>query len=213
MHATTAATTLLLLVSACAQPPPAELTDIATLPAWELTSDAGQSIGSKSLAGKVWVANFLFTSCPSSCPPLARATKELQDRLAAGSTASGGPPIQIVSVSVDPVTDTPDVLRAFGVQYGADPRVWHFATGDYDAMERLVTDGFLLPILRSDVPPRGLPGRAEAAGLQRPTPIDTAHSLQFVVVDGAGRIRGVFDKTPDGLAKVEKVARWLASHP
>ena len=150
------------------------------------------------------------TSCPTSCPPLARATADLQDRLRRILPKNRPAPVQIVSISVDPVTDTPRVLAAYGKKYGADPEVWHFATGDYDAMEHLVIDGFHLPLERTDRPPWGLPGHDHNPIVNRPTPIDTAHSLRMVVVDQQGHVRGTWDKDAAGLTKTVDAVRRLA---
>jgi protein SCO1/2 len=200
---------LLAVVAVACAKAPQELTDMGAVPAWELTNEQGRRIGSETLKGQVWVANFLFTSCPTSCPPLAKATKDVQERIRKWLPADGSIPVQIVSVSVDPVTDTPAVLREFGKRHGADPNLWQFATGSYDAMERLVTDGFMLPIVRSDRPARGLPGHEGNPATQRPTPLDTAHSLQFVVVDGEGHIRGLYTKDPASLAQLDTALQYL----
>lgn len=188
--------------------PPAELTDLGPLPAWELHDQDGKAIGSAQLKGRPWVANFLFTSCPTSCPPLAKATADLQQRLSAWMPKDGPAPVQIVSISVDPETDTPAKLHEFGVKYGADSRIWKLATAgnDYAAMEQLVTGGFMMPVIRADRSPGG------KAPEGKPTPIDTAHSLRFVLVDGAGHIRGLYEKDDASLAKLDRAARWLAEH-
>jgi cytochrome oxidase Cu insertion factor (SCO1/SenC/PrrC family) len=193
-----------LLLGAC-HSPPEELIDLGPLPDWQFVDQDGQVIGSASLLGRPYVANFLFTSCPTSCPPLARATAQLQDKLKVWMPASGRPPVQIVSISVDPETDTPEVLRAFGQKYGADGRVWKFATTDDPAqMERLVTHGFMMPVIRADRLPDGTLPRA------KPTPLDTAHSLRFVLVGPDGHIRGLYDRDEAGLQKADRAARWLA---
>jgi len=211
----TAALTLLctLVLGACRDAPPEELIDLGPLPPWSLQSEAGQPLGNAELAGKPWVANFLFTSCPSSCPPLARATADLQARVKKWQSPGEPPSVRLISVTVDPVTDTPDVLTAFARKYGADPQLWSFATGDYAVMERLVTDGFLLPIQRSDRPVRGQHGHEGAGVLARPTPLDTAHSLRFVLVDGAGHIRGLYNQDADSLAKLDAALQYFVRHP
>ena len=204
------ACTLLLALCACKREKPADVIDLGVLPTWTMTAEDGTPIGTEQLHGKVWIANFLFTSCQSSCPPLAKATAQLQDRLRPLLPKDGPSPVQIVSISVDPVTDTPPVLAAFAKNYGADPRIWRFATGEYDAMEHLVTDGFLLPLERGDVPPKGVPGHDHNPLTGRPTPVETAHSLRFVVVDQEGHVRGTWDKDEAGLQRTLNAARWLA---
>lgn len=189
----------------CKQATLPELADLGVVPHWTMTAENGAPIGSAQLRGKVWVANFLFTSCPTSCPPLAKATAELQQQLRALGPAGRPPAAQIVSFSVDPENDTPEVLTAFARKYGADPQIWHFATsGNYDVTERLVTEGFLLPLVRPGGPVAPLPGG------ETPTAFDTAHSLRFVVVDGRGHIRGTWDKDPQGIAHTIAAVRYLS---
>ena len=67
---------LLLLANACKSPPPFELDDLGPLPPWQFQDELGRSFGSDQLKGKPWVANFLFTSCPTSCPALRRFSLE-----------------------------------------------------------------------------------------------------------------------------------------
>ncbi len=193
----------LFLLVGC-QSPPAELIDLGPLPPWQFIDQQGKAVGSQTLQGRPYIANFLFTSCPTSCPPLARATAKLQGKLKAWMPTDGLPPVQIVSVSVDPETDTPERLLEFGTQYGADNRLWKFATTtDYEQMQRLVTQGFMLPIVRSDQVPGGQKP-------DKPTPLDTAHSLRFVLVGPDGHIRGLYDQDDAGLEKADRAARWLA---
>ncbi len=194
-----------LLAVGCRKPPP-PLEDMGTLPAFAMVDQDGQPVADTSLRGTVWIANFLFTSCPTQCPPLAKATAELQNHLKTWMPAGGKPPIRIVSISVDPLTDTPEVLRAFGQKYGEDPKVWTLLTGEYDAMERLVVQGFMQPIIRADRV-IGLP--SERTATHEPTPLDTAHSLRFVLVDRQGHLRGLFDRDAVGLQTLEAAARQL----
>ena len=87
--------------------------------------------------GKVWVAGFMFTTCPSVCPKISRAMLDLQQRY-----ARNGVEVELVSFSVDPETDTPAVLKRYAENLGADQNHWRFVTGDRAAMEALVVGGF-----------------------------------------------------------------------
>ena len=201
MRATLALLLLFLALPACRRQPPEDMDDLGVVPAWSATAEDGRPIGTAQLRGKVWVVNFLFTSCPTSCPPLARATTQLQERLRALLPKGEPPAVQIVSITVDPETDTPAVLRDFARQYAADPKLWHFATlGNYDATEKLVTEGFLSQVLRPDPAP----------GASKPNAVDTAHSLHFVVVDQHGHIRGKWDKDAAGIESTLAAVRYLA---
>lgn len=196
--------TIALAVVGCAQPPE-ELRDLGELPSFSFQTEQGLPLTDATLRGKPWVANFLFTSCPTSCPPLAKATAKLQAKVAAWRP-DGGP--RIVSFTVDPVTDTAEVLRTFARTYGADPKIWSFARADYAATEALVTGGFLQPLLRSDRP-AGAPALVVA---DKPTPFDTAHSLRFVLVDKNGVMRALYDKDDASIDKLDHALRWLAEH-
>jgi protein SCO1/2 len=187
---------------ACKSPPP-PLDDIGTLPAWHMTDQNGAAIGSETLRGRPWVANFLFTSCPTSCPPLARATAKLQERMRVWQPKTGAPLARIVSISVDPETDTPERLTEWGKEYHVDPRLWLQATGTYEAMETLVVGGFMQPIIRKDRQPGQPPPEA-------PTPMDTAHSLRFVLVDANGHLRGLYEQDEAALAKLDADLQQLA---
>jgi protein SCO1/2 len=162
------------------------------------------------LRGRPYAVNFLFTSCPTSCPPLAEASQALQKRV---KRWSEGPEhaAQIVSITVDPLTDTPEKLKAFGQKYGSDPGVWRFArTDDYEKMEKLVTEGFMLPVLRKDASRAKTVAERKKILATDPTPLDTAHSLRFVLVDGEGKIRGLFNKSDEDLDKLDAALRHLA---
>ncbi len=199
---------LSLSLSAC-QPSPPELKDMGLLKNFGegFVDEKKQPISAATFKGRPWVANFMFTSCPSSCPPLATATSKLQEKIKAWAPADQGP--SILTITVDPVTDTPELLSKFGDKYKADPKVWRFAVGEYDAMEKLVVEGFYSPVVRSDVG-RGETLAEREAMLKTATPIDTGHSLHFVLVDGEGRLRGIFGKEDKDLDKINAALRALS---
>lgn len=136
------------------------------LPEFALTDRSGRIVTREDLAGKVWVANFIFTRCPSVCPDLTRKMANVRRQL----HARGADDVVSVSISVDPVFDTPAVLDAYARNHQADSTSWLFLTGDPDAVVRLVNDGFHL--IMND-PKAGPP----------------AHSNRFALVDAGGRVR------------------------
>ncbi len=196
------------LLVGCGDPPPPELAEqpMGTLPAWAFTNERGRPIGTKELAGEPYAVNFLFTSCPTSCPPLAQATAKLQAMMGEWRK-TGGP--RLVSISVDPASDTPEALRTFARKYGAKASLWTFARADYATMEKLVVEGFYQPIVRKD----RKPGTPVAAIADTPTPVDTAHGIRFVLIDGMGRMRALYEKDDASLAKLDHALRWLSEHP
>ena len=152
-------------------PPAAEAVKI---PSFALTERTGRTVTDQELRGRVWVAGFVFTRCPSVCPRLAGEMAALQPRLAA---LPGGEDARLVAFSVDPEYDTPPVLTAWARGLGADPERWLFLTGDRLQIWRLAEQGFKLPV-------SSVMGEA-------PHPI--LHSQKLVVVDRYGEVRGWFD--------------------
>ena len=161
-------------------PPPV----LSQLPAFSLVGMDGEPFGSAELRGQVYIANFFFTSCRSICPAIMQGVGRLQ----AGLTERNIPGIKLVSISVDPEHDTPEILSAYAKGTGVDPARWTLLTGDPERVRHLVVDGFKTPVGTS--PPAG-------AG-----PIDIAHTGKLVLVDGLGRIRGYYDSDEMGLDEV-----------
>ncbi|RDY88944.1 SCO family protein [Bacillus amyloliquefaciens] len=84
----------------------------------------GKTVSLKSLKGKVWIADFVFTNCKTVCPPMTAHMTELQKKLKAENLD-----VRIVSFSVDPENDTPKQLKAFASKYPLSLRNWDFLTG------------------------------------------------------------------------------------
>ena len=139
------------------------------LPDFSLTSDKNEPLSKDDLKGKVWIADFIFTSCAGPCPAMTRSMAGVAERL------SLYPDVQFVSVSVDPETDTPEVLSAYGEKFGADPSRWHFLTGNMDAIQTLAVEGFKIGSVDDPV----------------------IHSTKFCLVDKTGQIRGYFTGTDE----------------
>jgi protein SCO1/2 len=149
------------------------------VPKFELVNQEGQPFGSAQLTGKIWIADFIFTSCPGPCPIISTRMSELQKPLAPSD-------VQLVSISVDPEKDTPDVLRAYAEKLRANSKRWDFLTGSRVAIYSLSRDGFKL----------GVSDGSEDAGI----PI---HSTRFALVDRRGAIRGYYDAlAPDAVTKL-----------
>src|SRR5213594_5132066 len=93
-----------------------------TVSSFQLTNQNGQPFGSPQLAGKIWVADFVYTTCPGPCPLISSRMSELQKPLEKTD-------VHLVSFSVDPEKDTPEVLDGYAGKLGADPERWDFLTG------------------------------------------------------------------------------------
>lgn len=146
---------------------------LGEVPAFALTAHTGQPLTLQDLRGKIWVANFFFTSCQSICPIMQENMVEVQKAFA------GNPAVQIVSFTVDPERDTVSVLREYARRKGAIPDKWLFVTGAKKDIYHLARKGFKLAA--DDVP-------EEIQGTRH----DFIHSEKFVLVDAGGRIRGYY---------------------
>ncbi len=148
---------------------PAVLPKHWTLPDFALTERTGQTVHLADLGGKVWVADFFYTTCPGPCPMLSSRLSDVQKAL--GDQAG----VRLVSISVDPEKDTPDVLKIYAERFKAGEH-WLFLTGQKDAIYTLARDGFKLPI--AEAAPEG--------GL-------IIHSTRLILVDKAGAVRGFYE--------------------
>ena len=126
------------------EPPPV----LGRVPAWTLTDSAGRPFGSTDLRGEVYVVSFFFTRCPSICPALMRGVARLQE----GFDSRGDEGIRLVSISVDPEHDTPEVLRGYAATHGVREARWTLLTGDPEDVRRLVVDGLKTPLHEAATP-------------------------------------------------------------
>lgn len=143
-----------------------------TVPRFRLKAQDGEPFGSSKLDGKVWIATFIFTRCVATCPGQTAAFARLQKEL---EELPGAEDVHLVSITVDPDHDTPEVLRAYAERAGADPDRWTFLTGKKEDLHSLCKDGFFLPVSE---PADGQP---------------FAHSQSLILVDRARRVRGHYD--------------------
>jgi len=169
---------------------------LGTLPAFTLTDQRGQPFGTRDVAGKVWVANFIFTACQQACPLLSEGMAEVGRR-----ARHLGPDFHLVSISVDPERDTPAKLAEYGARYGANPIAWSFLTGPADAIQAAVVDGFKVGA-----------GKDRVAGADGgPDFWEIFHGENLVLVDRQLRIRGYFPATPDGMNKLMEAIGRVAN--
>ena len=138
----------------------------ASVPDFNLTTQQGEPLALADMKGKIWVADFIFTSCPTICPAMTQEMARLQSEFVAE-------PIYFVSFSVDPERDTTEVLSRYATAYGADDRRWHFLTGNKADIYQLAEEGFSL-----------------AAGHKG---TEILHSTRFAIVAPDGRVYGHYD--------------------
>lgn len=173
------------------RPREARLPDLGQVPPFTLTERSGRTVTLDDLRGSDWIADFVFTRCAGICPLLSAAMGRLQQKLKVGEE----PNLRLVSFTVDPSFDTPEVLRVYAERQRANPQAWLFLTGPRQALYDLIKDGFRLSVAEEETP---------AAD---PTEMIT-HSDRFVLVDRAGRIRGYYHGSDE-----ESLAQLLADLP
>jgi len=150
----------------------------APVPGFDLTDQDGRPFNSRSLDGKVWVANFIFTRCTAACPVMAGKLLLVQDAVKA--VPGLAEKVRLLSFSVDPKRDQPGDLDSFSKSHGADPKLWRFLTGEEGAVVKLSQDGFSLGASE---------GAAATTSNSAPEPV---HSDRFVLVDSEGYIRDYY---------------------
>jgi protein SCO1/2 len=173
----------LTLIRPCTRRVPDAPAVLYALPDFALVDERGQPFSRETMEGEVWVAAFVFTSCPSSCPAVTQAMRSLQDRYERMDID-----VRLVSFSVDPETDTPTVLQRHAAEVGADPERWRFVTGSLEAMRTLVEDGFRLGV-----------------GAKTPTSgglYDIAHATKLALIGPHGGVRGYYGIDEQGLDEV-----------
>lgn len=161
----------LLFLSGCARPQ--ELPVLGDVPGFQLTAQTGADVSLNDLRGHVWVADFIFTTCPGPCPMMSSQMRQVQQATA------DVPDVKLVSFTVDPAHDTPPVLAAYSKHFLAQPGRWYFLTGAQASLDHLGREGFHL---------NAVDGSLE-------------HSTRFVVVDRQARIRGYYSSTDDDFLK------------
>ena len=147
----------------------------SVLPTFSFPSAAGGVLSSDSLANKIWVANFIFTSCGNVCPMVSEKLRALQEEFI------GNPNFRLVSFSVDPERDLPERLLAFGRQHRANTAIWSFLRPKFSDLKELMVNGFHL-------------GTAESP---------LVHTAKIVLVNKGNLIESYYDGEDQGT--VEKL--------
>jgi protein SCO1/2 len=170
-----------------------KLDDLGTVPAFSFVDQTGQVFTEQALRGHPTIVNFIFTRCDTICP----ITSMKMARLEAKSRDKRGIAVKLLSISVDPVHDTPAQLAAFAQKYQANPARWRFVTGKQDEISALVQGPFMSPMDREGTMTSGAP--------------NIVHSGYFFLVDGDLVIRGAYDSNDvHRLDQMLHDARYLA---
>ena len=167
-------------------------------PEFTLLNQLGDTSETADLRGTPWVASFVVTNCTDVCRLITRRMAVLRDTLAAAGLL--GTRVRLVSFTVDPARDTPEVLQNYAAKFGvSSPDEWAFLTGmPADRVRRTIQEGFKLAASAST-------GHKHAGGNYQ-----VIHSPRIVLVDARGRIRGLYDMTePDAVEQLRHGPRAL----
>ena len=195
---TLAISVLLLLTLGSCEPSERDLPVYWTAPEFALLDQRGDTLRTADLKGTRWIASFVFTNCTSVCPLITQKMATLRDALAAEGVL--GDEVRLVSITVDPARDTPEVLREYAGRFGGSPPdEWAFLTGEPpEAVRAMIQEGFRLA---ASLPPEHEHGGGD---------YQVMHSPRLVLVDASGQVRGLYDtREPDAIERLRADLRAL----
>ena len=159
---------------------------------FSLTERSGEEVTKQDLLGKPWVVGFVFTRCAGPCPRVTAQMRRLQDELKDQD-------VRLVTITVDPAYDTPEVLKNYAEAFGADDEKWLFLTGDKETMYRYIEKHFKMPV-------------EEMQGEDRKPGFEVLHTTNLLLVDAKGVVRGKYNAlTPEEAAKLKLDLKKLES--
>jgi protein SCO1/2 len=176
--------------------PQAPLDVYGITPSFALTDQSGATFSSQSLAGHVTLLDFVYTYCTDACPIMSATFQDAQRKLAEDRLL--GSKVMLVSVSVDPVHDTPSVMADYAQQFHADPNSWKMLTGDFDNVYDIIT-GFKV----ATRPPR------PAADSPPPGGTELTHSSAVLLIDPQLQVRAYMDGTDASADDLVSAAKRL----
>jgi protein SCO1/2 len=144
-----------------------------SIPPFKFVNQDGETITEKNYEGKIYVADYFFTTCKSICPKMATELQRVQDKFAYTNGL-----VQILSHTVNPENDSVPVLKAYSEMVHADTKMWNFVTGDKKELYDIARNGYLVNAMEGNGGPD-----------------DFIHSELFVLVDKEKHIRGIYDGT------------------
>lgn len=153
-----------------------------SIPSFKFVNQNGDTISDKTYDGKIYVADYFFTTCKTICPKMTSELIRVQEKFAYTNGM-----VQILSHTVNPENDSVPVLKAYANMVHADQKMWSFVTGDKKQLYDLARNGYLLNALEGDGGPD-----------------DFIHSELFILVDKEKHIRGIYDGT-----KITEVSKLI----
>lgn len=161
-----------------------KLPDLYEIPAFQLKDQNGKTISRESMLKKIWIVDFIFTSCGDECPLMTSKLKTAQNHLKDLKN------IWFVSITTDPKNDTSKVLKDYAKTHKVEQTNWAFLTGPKKSIVELANKGFKFPAEETSI----------------------THSQKFAIVDGRGWVRGYFDSnSAEELKKMEADVRRLSA--
>jgi len=162
-----------------------------TIPPFKFVNQYGDSITEKNLGGKIYVADFFFTSCPSICPVMQRNMLNVYNAFKAD------PNIKILSFTIDPKYDSVKVLKKYADKLGVSGNSWWFLQGKKDTTYKLAEKNYLIAVSQDNTAPGGY-----------------VHQGYFVLVDKEKRVRGAYDGTqPEQVNQLIADIKTLKAEP
>ena len=153
-----------------------------SVPDFKFTDSNGETISREDMEGKVWVADFIFTTCTMACPIMTGNMNIIHKSFKDDNN------VRIISISVYPEYDTPEVLKEYASRYNANTDRWHFLTGPEESVKNIIKTGFKIGDYEDII----------------------SHSEKFALVDVRGNIRGYYSgmETED-MSKLKKDIKRL----
>lgn len=161
-----------------------------TIGDFSFVNQNGKTITQKEYEGKVYVADFFFTTCGSICPKMTTNLVDVQNAI------KNNPKVKLLSLSVFPETDSVPVLKAYAKKYGVIDAKWNLVTGDKKEIYTMARKSYL------------------AVKMGRPDQLyDMVHTENFVLVDQKRRVRGFYDGTKkEEIKRLIEDINWLCEN-
>jgi len=160
------------------------LPEIGTINSFSLTNQFGKKITLNDMKGRPWLADIIFTRCPTVCPRMTQTLGALRAELPSA--------LRYVSLTTDPENDTPAVMKAFAEAHGSNDSNWHFLTGPKGDLMRLAIDDLKLISVSKEEGKRDNPNDL------------FVHSSLYILVDAKGRVRKSFEHDATNLLQQVK---------
>ncbi|MCF0039664.1 SCO family protein [Dyadobacter fanqingshengii] len=145
-----------------------------SIPAFTFVNQEGDTVSEKIVEGKIYVADFFFTTCPTICPIMKRQMVKVYNQY------KGNPELMILSHSIDPDHDTPQVLKKFATDLGVQGDQWQFLTGEKEKIYEIGQKHYMTTVKEDKTADGGY-----------------LHSGAFVLIDKEKHVRGMYDGTTE----------------